>query len=369
MFMKPALSVGKLSLVIWMISIAAGDSPIIAAQPDSSPAPISKDDVEFFEKSIRPVLVEKCYGCHSAQAKELKGELRLDSRQGIAKGGESGAVITGRDPDQSRLIQAIRWTDPDFRMPPSGKLSAEQIASLERWVRLGAPDPRDAAATPTPAAGTKQIDLEQGRKWWAFQPVEAQDVTVNDDAGWTKTKVDRFILAKLQENHLEPSPAADRAVLIRRAYLDLTGLRPTYEQVEAFIKDDSPDAYQRVVEKLLASPHYGERWGRYWLDVVHYGEDNYTGEATTPPFPFAWRYRDWVIEAVNKDVPYDRFVKLQLAADLMPDTPRQDLVALGFLAQRRRITKTGGCRKTSWRRSTPTTGTSASTPSRAGCWG
>jgi Protein of unknown function (DUF1553)/Protein of unknown function (DUF1549)/Planctomycete cytochrome C len=329
--MKLALCVSKLSLVIWMISIAAGDSPIIAAQPDSSPAPIAKEDVEFFEKSIRPVLVEKCYGCHSAQAKELKGELRLDSRQGIAKGGESGAVITGRDPDQSRLIQAIRWTDPDFRMPPSGKLSAEQIASLERWVRMGAPDPRDAAATPTPAAGTKQIDLEQGRKWWAFQPVETQDVTVNDDAGWAKTKVDRFILAKLQENHLEPSPAADRAVLIRRAYLDLTGLRPTYEQVEAFVKDDSPDAYQRVVEKLLASPHYGERWGRYWLDVVHYGEDNYTGEATTPPFPFAWRYRDWVIDAVNKDVPYDRFVKLQLAADLMPDTPRKDLVALGFL--------------------------------------
>ena len=158
-------------------------------------------------------------------------------------------------------------------MPPSGKLSAEQIASLEHWVRLGAPDPRDAA-TPTPAAGTKQIDLEQGRKWWAFQPVETQDVTVNDDAGWAKTKVDRFILAKLQENHLEPSPAADRAVLIRRAYLDLTGLRPTYEQVEAFAKDDSPDAYEHVIEQLLASPHYGERWGRYWLDVARYGEDN-----------------------------------------------------------------------------------------------
>ena len=166
-----------------------------------------------------------------------------------------------------------------------------------------------------------------------------------DDTRWAKTKIDHFVLAKLRENHLELSPAADRAVLIRRAYLDLTGLRPTYEQVEAFVKDDSPDAYQRVVDQLLASQHYGERWGRYWLDVVHYGEDNYTGEATTPPFPFAWRYRDWVIEAINRDVPYDHFVKLQLAADLMPDTPRQDLVALGFLAQRRRITRTGGCRK------------------------
>jgi hypothetical protein len=313
----------------WRIAPLAADSPSIPAKPVA--APISKEDGEFFEKSIRPILAEKCYSCHSAQAKKLKGKLLLDTRQGVAKGGENGAVITGRDPDQSRLIQAIRWTDPDLQMPPKEKLSDQQIASLERWVRMGAPDPREAAATGAPVAGARVIDLDQGRKWWAFQPVAEVAAPAIGDAGWARTKIDHFVLAKLRESHLEPSDAADRRVLIRRAYLDLTGLRPTYDQVEAFANDASPDAYERLIEQLLASPHYGERWGRYWLDVVRYGEDNYTGEATTPPFPFAWRYRDWVIDAVNRDVPYDQFVKLQLAADLMPGTPRKDLVALGFL--------------------------------------
>ncbi|MDB5321633.1 MAG: hypothetical protein JWN40_3264 [Phycisphaerales bacterium] len=314
--MKSLFPISILSLLVLRISIATADSP-------------PKDDVEFFEKNIRPVLVEKCYSCHSAQAKKLKGKLLLDSRQGIAKGGENGAAITGRDPDQSRLIQAIRWTDPDLQMPPKEKLSDQQIASLERWVRIGAPDPREGAAASTVAA--KTIDLAQGRKWWAFQPVAPVDAPATGDERWATTKIDHFVLAKLRENQLEPSPPADRRILIRRAYLDLAGLRPTYDQVEAFANDTAPDAYPRLIEQLLASPHYGERWGRYWLDVVRYGEDSYTGEATTPPFPFAWRYRDWVIDAVNHDVPYDRFVKLQLAADLIPDTPRKDLVALGFL--------------------------------------
>ncbi|HEY4262929.1 MAG TPA: PSD1 and planctomycete cytochrome C domain-containing protein, partial [Schlesneria sp.] len=301
----------------------------VAAAPIS--ATISNEDRDFFEKSIRPVLVEKCYSCHSTEAKKLKGELYLDSRAGIAAGGEGGAVVSGRDPNQSRLIQAIRWTDSDLQMPPNEKLSAQQIAAFERWIERGAPDPREAAISATPGTVKKKIDLEAGRNWWAFQRVKPIDVQVLDDAGWAKKKIDHFVLRQLQEDHLVPSPAADRATLIRRVYLDLIGLRPTYEQVEAFVHDDSTDAYERVVEQLLSSMHYGERWGRYWLDVVHYGEDNYTGEATTPPYPFAWRYRDWVIEAVNKDLPYDRFVKLQLAADLMPGTSRQDLVALGFL--------------------------------------
>ena len=330
MLKKLLHGVGILSLRAWLIPLTMVDSSAVSAESATTPAAIAKEDVEFFEKAIRPILAEKCYSCHSVQAKKLKGRLLLDSRQGIAAGGEGGAVIAGRDPDQSRLILAIRWSDPDFQMPPGEKLSAQQIAALERWVGMGVPDPRDAAPT-TRGDAAKQIDIERGRKWWAFQPVETIDIPVTDDARWAKQSIDRFILAKLQENHLQPSVAADRAVLIQRAFLDLTGLRPTYEQVEAFTKDDSPDAYERVVEQLLASPHYGERWGRYWLDVVRYGEDNYTGEATTPPFPFAWRYRDWVIEAINQDIPYDRFVKLQLSADLMPDTPRKDLVALGFL--------------------------------------
>ena len=148
---------------------------------------------------------------------------------------------------------------------------------------------------------------------------------------WTREKIDGFVLARLEQNKLQPSPEADRATLIERASLDLTGLRPTYEEVQAFIADKDPKAYEKLIDRLLASPHYGERWGRYWLDVARYGEDNPTSEATNPPYPFAWRYRDWVIEAINKDVPYDKFVKLQLAADLMPDTPRDDLRALGYL--------------------------------------
>jgi hypothetical protein len=313
-----------LLLLGWVISLRGADARAADARAEA----ISRDDLEFFEKNVRPVLAEKCYSCHSEQAKKLKGKLLLDTRQGIAKGGENGAAITGRDPEQSRLIQAIRWSDPDLQMPPKEKLTAQQIAALEKWVTMGAPDPREGAAKVIAAKG---IDLEKGRAWWAFHPVAPVDIQVGDAAGWGKKKIDRFVLSKLQEHHLEPSPAADRATLIRRAYLDLTGLRPTYEQVESFVSDRSPDAYGHLVEQLLASPHYGERWGRYWLDVVRYGEDNFTGEATTPPFPFAWRYRDWVIEAVNNDIPYDRFVKLQLAADLMPGTSRHDLVALGFL--------------------------------------
>jgi hypothetical protein len=328
--MKLSPAFFALLLVAWNAPISTMKIVAVGAEPDSKPAEIAKEDVEFFEKRIRPILVEKCYSCHSVQAKKLKGNLRLDSRRGIAAGGESGPVIVDRDPDASRLIQAIRWTESDIQMPPSEKLSAPQIAALERWVKMGAPDPRESDAG-KPIAEAKKIDLEQGRKWWAFQSVEPTDVPVTDNAGWVKTKIDRFVLAKLQENHLQPSSVAERRVLIRRVFLDLVGLRPTYDEVEAFAQDDSPGAYERVVDQLLASPHYGERWGRYWLDVVRYGETNFTGEATTPPFPFAWRYRDWVIKAINRDVPYDHFVKLQLAADLMPDTSRQDLVALGLL--------------------------------------
>jgi mono/diheme cytochrome c family protein len=329
MAMKPTLLAAVCCFLVVMISTAGAALPPVTVDP--VPASASREGIEFFEKNVRPVLVEKCYSCHSAQAKKLKGDLRLDSRQGVAKGGSDGAILHGRDVDQSRLIQAVRWTDPDLQMPPKEKLSDPQIAALTQWVRMGAPDPREAPAVAGGGTAARRIDLEQGRKWWAFQPVASLPAPRGDDAHWAKKKIDSFVLAKLHDNHLQPSPAADRRTLIRRAYLDLTGLRPTYEQVEAFANDPAPDAYEKLIDQLLASSHYGERWGRYWLDVVRYGEDNFTGEATTPPFPFAWRYRDWVIEAVNRDLPYDRFVKLQLAADLIPNTPRHDLEALGFL--------------------------------------
>jgi len=323
---RPAIATGTVILAAFAASWAFAETPATGPDADASSKPLTAEEREFFEKSVRPVLVAKCYSCHSAEAKTLRGDLHLDSRAGIAAGGATGPIVNGNDPETSPLVQAVRWSDPYLQMPPSEKLSDQQIAALERWVQMGVPDPRDEAA-----AVTKEIDVEAGRTWWSFQPVAPIEPPATPDDAWSKNKIDRFVLARLAAAKITPSPAADRATLLRRVYLDLIGLRPTYDEVQAFINDKTPDAYERVIDKLLASPRYGERWGRYWLDVVRYGEDNFTGEATTPPFPFAWRYRDWVIDALNRDLPYDRFVKLQLAADLMPGTPRQEMVALGFL--------------------------------------
>lgn len=302
-----------------------------AARADDRPAPASREGIDLFEKHVRPVLVQYCYDCHSTQSKKIKGRLVLDSRQGVAKGGETGPVVVPGDPDASRLIVAIRWTDEDLQMPPKQKLTAQQIEKFEQWVRLGAPDPREASTGVPVKTAAGPTSIERGRTWWAFQPVAEVSAPAVKDRAWPQRKIDSFVLAELERNRLSPSPVADPRTLIQRAYLDLTGLRPTFEQVEAFAKDPSTAAYERVIESLLASPQYGERWGRYWLDVARYGEDNPTTEATNPPYPFAWRYRDWVIQAVNQDVPYDRFVKLQLAADLMPVVARRDLAALSFL--------------------------------------
>ncbi|HZZ81068.1 MAG TPA: PSD1 and planctomycete cytochrome C domain-containing protein [Gemmataceae bacterium] len=287
----------------------------------------TKEGIAFFEKHIRPVLVEHCYECHSTEARKVRGKLLLDSRTGIAKGGISGPVIVPGDVEKSRLVQAIRWTDADFAMPPKRKLTPQQIQHFEQWVRMGAPDPRMQAS----ATKSKSLNIEAGRRWWAFAPVTALPAPDVKQRSWLKTTVDAFVLHELEAKQIAPSPRADARTLIQRAYLDLSGLRPSYDEVEAFAKDPSEKAYAAVVERLLASPQYGERWGRYWLDVARYGEDNPTSEATNRPYPFAWRYRDWVIDAINRDVPYDRFVSLQLAGDLMPKTPRSELPATGFL--------------------------------------
>ncbi len=291
---------------------------------------------EYFEKEIRPVLVEKCYGCHSSKLKSPMGGLVLDTNSGLKKGGNGGPVVVAGDPGASRLLQALTYNQTELRMPPTGKLPDATVGAFEKWIASGAADPREETPETTNAAPAKRgIDIESGRKWWAFQPVDPKPAPKVADAAfakqWTRDKIDWSILARLQEKKIRPSPEADRATLIERASLDLTGLRPSYEEVQAFVADKDPKAYDKLIERLLASPQYGERWGRYWLDVARYGEDNPTSEATNPPYPFAWRYRDWVIEAINKDVPYDRFVKLQLAADLLPDTPRDDLRALGYL--------------------------------------
>ena len=288
---------------------------------------------EFFEARIRPVLATKCYACHNSKLKEPKGYLTLDSREGVMKGGTLGPAIVPGKPDESKLIQALKYSDPHLQMPPSGKLDDQIIADFEQWVAAGAPDPRtDTAASTGPRRRVvDEAELAKGRQWWAFQAVNVLPQPVSAHAGQARTKIDHFVYAKLQEKGLTPSPEADPRTLIRRAYIDLIGLKPTYEEVEAYANDPSPNRYEKLIDKLLAMPQYGERWGRHWLDVVRYGEDN-PGNITNPPYPHAWRYRDWVIEALNKDVPYDRFVKLQLAADLMPGVGRPDLRALGPIA-------------------------------------
>jgi len=283
---------------------------------------------DFFENRIRPLLADKCYKCHSTLAEKIKGGLLLDSREGMLKGGDSGKVIVPGDPETSLLIKAVRYTDPDLQMPKDKKLDDDEIANLEKWVRMGAPDPRTATA--------------DQRKWsdnktnhWAWQPVKHVPIPQVSDSGWCQTPVDNFILAKLDENGLKPNPAADKRTLIRRATFDLIGLPPTPEEVQAFVNDNSPKAFAKVVDRLLASPHYGERWARHWLDVARYsdtkGQPRRFVEDTVNPF--AWTYRDYVIRSFNENKPYNQFVVEQIAADRLPATQRNpaNLAALGFL--------------------------------------
>jgi hypothetical protein len=289
-------------------------------------------DMAFFEAKIRPVLVAKCYGCHASTLSSPQSGLALDTKAGVLKGGDGGPVIVPGKPADSRLLTALRYTDPDLQMPPTGKLSDSVIADFETWIASGAPDPRTGPSTAAKGpAPLKGMSIADGRKWWAFQPVHELPAPAVKGSAWPKTKIDSFILAKLVEKNLTPSPAAEPAILVSRAYVDLLGFKPTYEEIQAFVNDKSPKAYENLIDRLLASPHYGEQWGRHWMDVARYAEDNSTGEATNTPYPYAWRYRDWIIESLNKDVPYDRFVKLQLAADLMPDATREDERALGYL--------------------------------------
>ncbi len=280
------------------------------------------DGGDFFEKKVRPILVEHCYSCHSANAKKEKGGLRLDTPDAIRRGGDSGPVVKANDED-SLLLRAVAHAPNVPAMPPKGKLPDAAVADLRKWVKMGAPLP--TATATKPAVG------EAARKFWSFQPVAEHPAPKVSDPKWPIKKADFFVLKKLDEQKLAHAPHADKRTLIRRVYFDLIGLPPTFEQVEAFAADTRPDAYERLVDGLLASPRFGEKWGRHWLDVARYAEDNSTSEATCKPPRFPYRYRDWVIAAFNADVPFDRFVRLQLAADLLPDTPPADYAALGFL--------------------------------------
>jgi cytochrome c553 len=303
-------------------------------------ASLSRDDQQFFESRIRPVLVDQCYKCHSHDSDKVKGGLMLDTREGLLHGGSSGPALVPGKPDDSLLVKAILYTDEDLQMPPKGKkLSEQQIADLTEWVRRGAPDPRSLTAK-----GSAASYGGVGRDHWSFLPVKKQTIPEVKNSEWCRTPVDNFILAKLEASDMTPNAPADKRTLIRRATFDLIGLPPTETEVEAFLADSTPDAFAKVVDRLLASPHYGERWGRYWLDVARYGDTKGEPEKRTDPrYPDAWTYRDYVIDAFNRDKPYDQFILDQLAADRIyvdaakkAKTPSKNidtapLAALGFL--------------------------------------
>jgi len=320
-------------LMCWLLAMVLGLAAAQGAEPakDEAARPADKipaEHLEFFEKEVRPLLVKHCYECHSAQASEVKGGLALDTRAGWMEGGDSGPAIIPGNLDDSPLIQAVRYET--FEMPPQGKLPAEQIAILEKWVKLGAPDPREGDVARKAHAG---IDLQAAREFWAFQLPEAHRPPEVKNAAWPYTEVDAFILAQLEQAGLKPAPDADRLTWLRRVTFDLTGLPPTPEEAKAFLADNSPQAFEKVVDRLLASEQFGVHWGRHWLDVARYADSN--GSDFNATYFNAWRYRNYVIDAFNRDKPYDQFVREQIAGDLLPyanDQQRaEQLIATTFV--------------------------------------
>jgi len=316
--------------VVAVVFIAGGAAVQGAVKGGAEPAP-TPDQLAFFEKKIRPVLAQKCYKCHAADSEKIKGGLVLDTREGIRAGGDTGHAVVPGSLGESLILNAFRGEKKMEQMPPKEKLSAEVIADFETWISMGAPDPRDST---TKTAVKKTIDLVAGRSFWAFQPPKASPAPKTKAAEWPRTDADRFVLAALEAKGLKPAVDADKATLIRRVYFDLVGLPPSPEEVSAFLKDKDPNALERVVDKLLATPQFGERWGRHWLDVARYAES--TGKERNYTFPEAWRYRDYVIASFNQDKPYDQFVREQIAGDLLPAKNAAErnerIIATGFLA-------------------------------------
>jgi hypothetical protein len=298
----------------WCVAVLAAGIPLAQACAD-----------EDFEKHVRPLLSAHCIKCHGP--KKQSGGLRLDSRAALLEGGESGPAVAPGKPRQSLLITAVNRVG-DVKMPPRGKLSANEIEKLTRWVARGAPWPNPGK---TPAFEASDIQ----RKWWSFQPIRTARVPANKDPNWALSDLDRFILAELETRSIAPAKFADRRSLLRRVTFDLTGLPPTLEEAEAFIKDDSPDAFAKVVDRLLASPAYGERWARHWLDVVRYADyhDGNPGARTASCEPLnAWRYRDWVVRALNGNLPFNRFIVHQIAGDLLPSPNGREIYPDGLIA-------------------------------------
>jgi len=282
-------------------------------------------DAELFNTKIKPILQQKCFSCHSHESKKNKGGLVLDSLAGMLEGGDSGSAIIVGKPEKSKLVEAITNTNPDLKMPPKGKLSDQEIIDISTWIKKGAfwPANPDNSAKRIPGKIT-----EEDRKWWAFQPVSKKTVPTTGGT-WSKNGIDHFISEKHSQNKLAPAPEAEKRILVRRLYFDLIGLPPTPAEVDRFVNDQSPNAYDSMVDHLLNSQQYGERSARFWLDLVRYAESD--GYRLDEYRPQAWLYRDYVVKSFNADKPYDLFIKEQIAGDeLFPDNP-DALIATGYL--------------------------------------
>ena len=326
------LSTGAVLTVILACRALAQESAAPPTKPSTTPA--NAAGLTFFESKVRPILVERCYRCHGPDSGDGKAKLRVDSLEALLKGGDSGPAIARGEPGRSLLILAVRH-EGDIAMPPRKKLAAADIEALTEWVQIGAPWPATANISP-PAAGEGTIPRwsESARQFWAFRMPVAAIAPRVVDAEWSQSPIDRFILARLEAAGLRPASPAERRTLLRRATLDLLGIPPTIDEMDAFLQDHSPRAFERVVDRLLASPRYGERWGRHWLDVVRYADSN--GMDDNLAYSDAWRYRDYVIRSLNADKPFNRFLEEQIAGDLLAETEpsnRDELVvATGFLA-------------------------------------
>ncbi len=321
------------SLLIASATSAAEKSPTrqLATKPSAA------GDVEFFTRQILPILKSRCYECHSHDSGKIQGGLTVDSRDGLLQGGDSGPAVVPKDLAQSLLVTAIRYDDSSLQMPPDGKLPEAEVALLESWIKGGASDPRLTAA----GVGHTDEIWAKSSSHWAFQPLERPVPPKVSDTAWLQTPLDAFVIAKLEARQMHPAAPADKRTLIRRATFDLIGLPPTSDEVDAFLADSSPQAFAKVVDRLLASPHYGERWGRYWLDIARYADttgENSLGGRVENRLVYAYTYRDYVIRAFNADKPFDRFILEQLAADQLPSGgDRESQAALGFITVGKRF--------------------------------
>lgn len=321
----------RLALALLVAGITTSFGQISFAQTPSRWVPLrlaaapDAEGAKFFETQVQPILQSNCLRCHNEE--KAKGELRLDSREAILKGGASGPAVKLDKPADSLLLKVLDYTG-DVQMPPAGKLPKSQIDVLTRWVEMGLPfSEKKEGAHAAAKHSTTEVN-EETKKFWSFQPVSRPAVPVVKNAKWVTNPIDSFVLARLEAAGLQPAPPAGKEALLRRAYYDLTGLPPLPGEVRNFLADTAPDAYEKVVDRLLASPQYGERWGRHWLDVVRYAETNSFERDDAKPF--VWRYRDYVIKSLNDDKPYDQFLREQLAGDEMPGATPETLIATGY---------------------------------------